>query len=342
MAQDRGNSVNYGIAAVVQGEGEINNLDFHSEGRHLVASSGQSCLHLIDCMSGEERKKIHCKSAGVGHVKFSHHEQCVLVTPRLRPHDIRYLSLYDNRYLNIFQGHTEYITSLSMCPVDDTFLTASEDKTIRRWDIVSGKQTMHITLPSVYNSPMVSFDCSGLVYGVHAQNAKTSHHTIRLYDARFTSEPFQDISPVFELYKAALSVESMGMSGDGGVDADRVCKSEWHAFSFSNEGNYLLCNTDTEVLWVLDGFRPDVTPVPIVTRRNEYGSKLGACYSTDDKYIFTGSGDSDLLVLDAKTGDLCATLMGHTSSVTQVASNPMYQIIASGCVNIALWMPTSP
>ncbi|RYY83318.1 hypothetical protein EON63_11505 [archaeon] len=80
----------------------------------------------------------------------------MLVTPRLRPHDIRYLSLYDNRYLGIFQGHTEYITSLSMCPVNDTFLTASEDHTIRRWDIQSGKQTMHITLPSAYNSPMVS------------------------------------------------------------------------------------------------------------------------------------------------------------------------------------------
>ncbi|RYY83317.1 hypothetical protein EON63_11500 [archaeon] len=133
----------------------------------------------------------------------------------------------------------------------------------------------------------MNFDCSGLVYGVHAHNTKTSHHTIRLYDARFTSEPFQDISPVDELYKAALSQEGIGM----GMSADtleRVFKAEWHAFNFSNEGNHLLCNTDTEVLWMLDGFRPDVTPVPILTRRNEYGNKLGACYSTDDRYIFTG------------------------------------------------------
>ncbi|RYY83316.1 hypothetical protein EON63_11495 [archaeon] len=58
-------------------------------------------------------------------------------------------------------------------------------------------------------------------------------------------------------------------------------------------------------------------------------------------HAHAGSGDSDLLVLDAKTGDLCATLTGHTSVVTQVASNPMYQVIASGCVNVALWLPTN-
>lgn len=50
---------------------------------------------------------------------------------------IRYLSLHDNKYLRYFKGHKSRVTSLCMSPEDDTFMSASEDKTVRLWDLRS-------------------------------------------------------------------------------------------------------------------------------------------------------------------------------------------------------------
>lgn len=296
-------------------------------------------MHLIDCTTGEEKKKIHCKSTGVGSVACSHHDQCVLVTSKLKPHNISYLSLYDNRYLIKFSGHSEYITSLSMCPINDSFLTSAEDKTVRRWDINSGKEVMRIALPGYYSSPQVRFDSSGMVFGVHSLQTAKGAHSLKLYDARFNGgSPFQDISPNPGLYQKSLMENNALLTPEA---ADRLLRADWTSFQFSHEGNHILINTESELIWLLDGFRPEQEPVPILSRRNEFSSRLGCCFTSDDRHILTGSADNELLRLDGKTGELQSTLTGHVSQVGQVACNPKYNMFASGCVNIALWIPTT-
>eukprot|EP01039_Chlorochromonas_danica_P010335 gene10334-11439_t len=343
--------IGYGLAAVIQGEGEVTNLHFHSEGKHLLASSGQSSIHFIDCNNGEEKKKIHCKSTGVGHISFSHHDQCVLVTSRLKPFNTSYLCLYDNRYLMKLEGHEEYITSLSMSPINDTFLTASEDHTVRQWDLLSGKETMKIQLPTASSSvspPTAHFDCSGLVYGVHVHTTSTNQlqqqqlqHQLKLYDARFTGKgPFENISPDMNMFHKSLQENQAAAVAGGSMESmERYLLANWTSFQFSHEGNHILINTDTELMWILDGFRRDQEPIPLLSRRNEFSNRLGCCWLTDDRHVLTGSADSDCLLVDAKTGEVVTSLVGHVSQVGQTASNPKYQVLASGCVNIALWLP---
>lgn len=48
-------------------------------------------------------------------------------------HAVRYLSLYDNKYLRYYQGHTDTVTSLAMSPANDYFLTTSNDRSMRLW-----------------------------------------------------------------------------------------------------------------------------------------------------------------------------------------------------------------
>lgn len=271
-------------------------------------------------------------------MRFSHHEQCILISSRLKPYDTHYLSLYDNRYLTKFSGHTDYVSSMSMCPINDTFLTAAEDRTVRRWDILSGKETMQIRLPKNYGVPLVSFDWSGLVFGVHSTNAK-GHPCLKLFDARFTGGgPFQDISPSSALFKKALLENNALLTGDA---VERYLRAPWASFQFSHEGNHILINTESELIWMLDGFRPDQDPTPILARRNELNARLGCCLTTDDRWILTGSADNDIVCLDAKTGEIQSTLVGHVSQVGQVACSPKYNLFASGCVNTALWIPAA-
>lgn len=44
---------------------------------------------------------------------------------------LRYHSIYDNRYIRYFKGHTGKVTTLCMSPKTDMFLSAAEDKQVR-------------------------------------------------------------------------------------------------------------------------------------------------------------------------------------------------------------------
>jgi WD40 repeat protein len=95
------------------------------------------------------------KHGPVGLCRYTHHVNAVLLTSRgsegdensneigmdcddrnvAAYHDIRYYSVYDNTYLRFFRGHTDEVTSLSMCPADDHFVSGSRDRTIRMWNL---------------------------------------------------------------------------------------------------------------------------------------------------------------------------------------------------------------
>lgn len=46
-------------------------------------------------------------------------------------HHVRYLSLYDNRFLRFYKGHTDKVVSIAMSPTDDHFMTGSQDRRVK-------------------------------------------------------------------------------------------------------------------------------------------------------------------------------------------------------------------
>lgn len=47
----------------------------------------------------------------------------------------RYLSLHNNQYVRYFPGHTDRVVSLAMNPLNDMFMSASTDRTVKFWDL---------------------------------------------------------------------------------------------------------------------------------------------------------------------------------------------------------------
>ncbi len=43
-----------------------------------------------------------------------------------KDHGIRYHTLHDNKYIRYFNGHTERVTGLCICPSTDLFISSSE------------------------------------------------------------------------------------------------------------------------------------------------------------------------------------------------------------------------
>ena len=54
------------IGSVIEGEGVVTNLDYHSDGRWLLMTTAGNSIHLIDALAGVEKKKFYAKATGVG------------------------------------------------------------------------------------------------------------------------------------------------------------------------------------------------------------------------------------------------------------------------------------
>mmetsp|Transcript_13619 Transcript_13619/g.22721 ORF Transcript_13619/g.22721 Transcript_13619/m.22721 type:complete len:430 (-) Transcript_13619:392-1681(-) len=401
----------YEIGNIVYGEAAVNSLDFHRDGKWLLMSTNDNAVHLIDALTGEEKKKLYAKTDGMRNVCFTHHESCVLFSSERNNCDIKYLCTYDNRYLRYFRGHTGRITSLSMCPADDSFLTASVDKSIRLWDLSAPNPTAKLALPPRCDSPYARYDASGMVFGVLCRDIYTSKHQLKLFDARnFSAGPFQEILPEQHFIEGGIRKASPDWSPARVRQCiDAANASAWSSFEFSSDGNHILINTQSDLLLVLDGFRADVEPLAITStqvnrsttvgegggvdggedrdtllRANGGGSRLGASFSPDSQYVLaassatglnttnSGGGSSnsddsdamqqeedggedagsddnaeevlifnykDAMVTESGRATRCGALKGHVAPVGCIACDPKYDLIATACVNTALWIP---
>ncbi|KAG9392543.1 WD domain G-beta repeat [Carpediemonas membranifera] len=94
---------------------------------------------------------------------------------------IRLLNAETHQVQRVFTGHQGRVTSLHQNPRSDTFITASDDNTVRIWDLRSEKPIMCIPTES---GAVASFDTSGLVFAI-AANSK-----IEMYPEK-KAKPFQ-------------------------------------------------------------------------------------------------------------------------------------------------------
>lgn len=337
---------NLEAGAIINGEGGgVNNLDFHREGRYLVMTTNDSSVHLVDSLAGVERKKLLTRKDMIGQAKYTHHEACVLLTSEVirekRQNDVRYLCMHDNRYLRYFKGHTDKVTSIDMSPIEDIFLSASADKTVRIWSMNSPNAVAKLELPGYVQNPVVRYDSTGLVFGVQVQDEKTLLHSIKLFDARaYTQGPFQDIVPDYPLLNAAVQ-KGMAIAGNESPTKTAIAamlNTTWSGFEFAPDGLNILINTTTDLMLVIDGYKEDVEPIAICQRKNDTGATLGACLSADGRYVIAGNEKTELQIFDKATGALAHTLTGHPTTVNCVAMNPVYDVLASGCVHTSLWI----
>ncbi|CAM9828148.1 unnamed protein product [Ectocarpus fasciculatus] len=325
-------SFNYGIGSVLHGSSHVSGLDFHESGEHLVMGTSTS-VHLIDARTAEEKKKVFIKTHGLGKIKFTHHELCVLLSSEKKTNDIRYLSLYDNKYLRYFRGHSDLVTSLSMSPSDDYFLSSSVDRTVCYWNLNSSYPIGKLKLDNNAGFPYAAFDKSGVIFGIMCQNAGNGAHYLKLYDAReFERGPFANIAPTREQLVAALDKQSSRLRPD----------MMWTHFEFSADGKNILINTNTDAVLVCDSY-DNKEPLAICSRQMHCDgahTPLAAAFSPDSRYVLTGTGDCNIQVCDVKTGEVKKTLEGHKSPVKMISCNPVYDMFASSCYSTALWVNT--
>ena len=337
------------IGSVIAGQAPVSSLTYHDDGVHLYAASEEdSRLRLINCDSGNaDRPAVKFEREGIRMAEATHHDLCVLYSgkgskeqPPAQRNAVHYLSLHDNKILRNFSGHTGDITSISMSPVDDMFLSSSKDNTVRLWSLDKAGCVAELHLPptsGLASAPYACFDGSGLVFGVSTSlDDSSGDHAIHLYDARnYKGGPFSEMKVSRSSIETAL--QGKGIAGDV---ASTLSRGKWNSMTFNKSGDQILIGADRGLGLIVDGFSDGKVNHVLLAEgaaTQADTATFSGCFTPEDRTILNGNHDGTITCWDAKSGMMSCKLEGHPGRVGCVATNPKFAQIASSCSNTALW-----
>lgn len=243
----------------------------------------------------------------MGNVRFTHHPSAIIGSSTRGNFDfsIRYLSLHDYNYIREFRGHNDFVVSLAVSPLDDTFLSGGMDSTVRYWDLKSPNCNAVLKKPGHH---VVEYDPLGVAFACASPN-----NIIKLFDLRGLEKgPFV----TFKLAHEPVDILSI---------------------QFSDNGNCLLLTTNTNTCFLLDAF--DGHLIQKYTIKNECQAKIGASFTPDSQYVTIATDNGKINVWPVGKAEMIASYEGHTSPVSCLQWNPKFQQLASACSNTALWLP---
>ena len=201
----------------------ITSISFDDYGQYLLTASASDNMHLYDAVGCRFLNTIGSKKYGCHSAKFTHAQNECIYSSTMKSFDIRHLNLETNQYLRYFIGHDALVSDIEMSPLNDTFLSASYDESVRLWDLrVSKAQAI---VPSVVPH-CIAYDPSGLVFAL----GNPENFEIGLYNVRqLKNGPFltMKVDPKF---------------------------SQWNKLEFSNDGKYLLLASSVGKHLILDAF----------------------------------------------------------------------------------------
>ena len=200
------------------------------------------------------------------------------------------------------EGHKQQVFSVAYSPDGKTLASGSNDKTIKLWDVKTGKERATFEghtegVQSVAYSP----DGKTLASGGEDK-------TIKLWDIKTGKE-----RATLEGHRAWVK-----------------------SVVYSPDGKTLASGSDDRKIKLWDA----KTGKKLATLRGHTESVLSLAYSPDGKTLASGSWDKTIKLWDAKTGKELATLKGHTDwGVWSVAFSPDGKTLASGSGDktIKLW-----
>ncbi|MCX6156964.1 MAG: protein kinase [Ignavibacteriae bacterium] len=197
--------------------------------------------------------------------------------------------------VNIFRGHTDRIYSVDFSCDNKKALSGSRDKTIRLWDIETGKEIRRFEghtgeVISVEFSPDGRYALSG-----------SKDNTIRLWEIETGKEIRR---------------------------FDGHTESVW-SVCFSPDGKFLLSGSldNTIRLWNVDTGQE----IRIFTGHTD--EVMSVCFSPDGRYALSGSSDETIRLWDISTGKIKNIFEGHEQTVFSVTFSPNGRSILTGSLD---------
>ena len=237
-------------------------------------------------------------------------------------------------------GHSGSVTSVVYSPDNHYILSGSRDKTLKLWEISTGKEIKSFIghserVTSVDYSPNGEYVLSGSAdKSIKLWNVKTGE-VIRTYKGHTEDVNSVAFSPDGKTIASGSydkTVKFWNLQTGGILYTLKGGSGEVSSIAFSPDGNWLASaswgssNKDYLVrLW-------DVHSGNLIRKFTGHSKAVNfVTFSSDGKHILTGSSDKTLRIWDVLTGDVIRTFKGHKGGVKSGAfiSN-RNQVISTG------------
>ncbi|NEU72891.1 WD40 repeat domain-containing protein [Hassallia byssoidea VB512170] len=241
-------------------------------------------------------------------------------------------------------GHSEKVTSVVISPDNETLVSGCADKTIKVWNLNTGKliRTLTEDLGEI-SSVAISSDGHFLAVG-SCQHPKSNVKVWNLNSRKLLHTLLGHQKPVNCI---AISPDGQILaSGSNKIKiwnlhkGDRIC-TLWHssavnAAAISPDGTILAsASSDNKIrLW-----NPR-TGDPLRTLNGHSGEVKSVIISPDGEILFSGSADKTIKIWHLATGKVLHTLTGHSQEVRSLAVSPDGEILFSGSADktIKIWL----
>jgi WD40 repeat protein len=257
-----------------------------------------------------------------------------------------------------FTGHTGIVYQAAVSKDGKRMVSAGSDRTIRVWDVNTGKQLHQITgHTGIIRSLAISPDGKRAVSGA-------SDRTCRVWDLDNGKELFQVPGHVNYVYAVAFAPDGktgLSASSDGAIrlwdikTGKEIRRLQGHnryvySLSFSTDGKRLLSSSadGTMRLWDVQNSN-ELRRFDVIGGGGGGPGKLGIVYaalSGDGKVAISATASSpkvgvpgEVHLWDAQTGKKLRQLIGHNNAVSGVALSPDgRRALTSGVDNtVRLW-----
>ncbi|KAF9903748.1 hypothetical protein EC991_003396 [Linnemannia zychae] len=327
----------------------VYSVAFSPNGRWIVSGHRKGLVQLWNAKTGEPGRLLVGHVIDVMSVAFSHNSKWIAST------DIT-VRLWDTETgapCNILTGHTLHVECVSFSPTCLQFASGGHDRTVRIWEL----QDLYTNGPSlgVHNIteplPFVKYSSSG-------QQVISANREGEVYQW-----DVQSADPLLLRRFGDTKVQSMAYSPNGLQIATASKSSDDFSVQLWNlaTGEPGLVLTGHEDLvqnifyspcsrWIATASDDDqkiniwdtqATGNPLVHTFNNHA--CGISFSADGRWIAFGGFNRKICVHNTSTGELVATLKGHSDVITGVVYSPDSSLLGSSSwdCTVRLWDTTT-